>query len=91
MSELIYTEVVGGTTYVTGKRGVTTALHRNYGETVGVLVKEDEGGMFYVAVGAKVGERGDRHEVKSVRPLSMKKFDRLMRIDLIRHSLGWRA
>ncbi len=91
MTASIYTEVMGGTTHITGRPGVTTALHRMHGDIVGVFVREDVGGMFYVELGAVTGSRGEQHEVKSVRQITRDEFDRLVDVDLIRHSLGWRA
>lgn len=91
MTALFYTEVAGGLTGVTGRRGTTTAFHHRHGETVGAFVKEDDGPMFYVELGAVAGERGEMREVKSCRAISRDEFDALVDVALVRHSLGWRS
>jgi hypothetical protein len=87
----MYTEVCGTTTYVTGKHGELTALHHMHGGTAGAFVKESDGGMFYVELGGRCGERGAFHEVTSVRRISRDEFDRLTDIPMFRHSMGWRS
>jgi hypothetical protein len=92
MSDLeMYTEVTGTTTYVTGNLGELTALHRMHGEVVGAFVKQHDGGMFYVVLGARAGDRDQYRKVESVLPISRDEFDELTDIALIRHSMGWRS
>ena len=87
----MYTEVTGTTTYATGNHGELTALHRMHGDIAGAFVKESDGGMFYVELGSRCGERDAFHEVLGFRPISRDEFDRLTDIPLLRHSMGWRS
>jgi len=87
----MYTEVTATTTYATGNHGELTALHRMHGDIAGAFVKESDGGMFYVELGARSGDRNQYHAVKSVRQISRDDFDRLVDVPLLRHSMGWRS
>lgn len=92
MPDTIYTEVRGTTAIIAGKRGTVTAIHHSPidSSTDGAFVSWDEGGMAYVTTGQRVGDRGQHHEVQSVRDIDRDEFDVLSGLAQIRGELGWR-
>lgn len=70
-------------------------------DTVGAFVRLDgptdpagrymtQGPMLYVALGAQVGDRGERHEVTGWRVIDRDEFDRITELNTLRVATGWK-
>lgn len=98
----LYTEVTGTTAILADQRGTVTGLHTHPAHgTLGAFVRLDgpvdaegryiaPGAMLYVTLGARVGERGERHEVTGWRVINRDEFDRILELDTLRADLGWK-